>query len=393
MLVAGVRILLAYLAFYAALGAAYPFMPVFYRDLGLALDEIGILIAVQAGIMLVFGPVWGGLSDRFPRSRVALPLAAAVATAGAVILYLSLGFLAVFIGAIVLFIGIAGVAPMLDARTLETLGSAGRNRFGQVRAFGSLAFVVATLIVGVMLDQFGPRSLFWAYIPMLVLTVIVTATIPRRGSTVSVSLRRGMAAVLSVRGVPLFLTGFVVVWTALSGTNTFYSIQMGAIGGSGAQIGLIWAIGALVEVPIMYAVPAPREAVRGRAAARRRAPSRSPSGPVCPPWPRSRGSCWPSRPLEGVGFACVFVGGVTVLASRAPAGTGGTAQGILTSGSGLATILGSTLGGVIAAAIGIPGLFVICAVVSVIGAGDHRRRDRPSGRGRPSAPAPVSSPG
>jgi MFS family permease len=64
----------------------------------------------------------------------------------------------------------------------------------------------------------------------------------------------------------------------------------------------------------------------------------------------------------------VFVGGVTVLASRAPAGTGGTAQGILTSGSGLATILGSTLGGVIAAAIGIPGLFLICAVVSVIGA-------------------------
>ena len=110
-LVAGVRVLLAYLAFYAALGAAYPFMPVFYRDLGLALDEIGILIAVQAGIMLVFGPVWGGLSDRFPRSRVALPLAAAVATAGAVVLYLSLGFLAVFIGAIVLFIGIAGVAP------------------------------------------------------------------------------------------------------------------------------------------------------------------------------------------------------------------------------------------------------------------------------------------
>ena len=42
MLAAGVRILLAYLALYAALGAAYPFLPVFYRDLGLALDEIGV---------------------------------------------------------------------------------------------------------------------------------------------------------------------------------------------------------------------------------------------------------------------------------------------------------------------------------------------------------------
>ena len=78
MLAAGVRILVAYLVFYAALGAAYPFLPVFYHDLGLALDEIGLLIAVQSAIMLVCGPVWGGLSDRFPRSRLALPLAAMV---------------------------------------------------------------------------------------------------------------------------------------------------------------------------------------------------------------------------------------------------------------------------------------------------------------------------
>jgi PPP family 3-phenylpropionic acid transporter len=388
-LVAGVRVLLAYLVFYAALGAAYPFMPVFYRDLGLALDEIGVLIAVQAAIMLVFGPVWGGLSDRFPRSGVALPLAAAVATAGAVVLYLSFGFLAVFIGALVLFIGIAGVAPLLDARTLETLGSSARNRFGQVRAFGSLAFVVATLVVGVMLDQFGPRSLFWVYIPMLALTVVVTATIPRRGSSVSVSLRRGMAAILSVHGVPLFLLGFVVVWTALAGTNTFYSIQMAAIGGSGAQIGLIWAIGALVEVPIMYAFPrlarrfgAERLLVIGSIAFALRTGL---SALATEPW-----QLLAIAPLEGVGFACVFVGGVTVLASRAPTGTGGTAQGLLTSGSGLATILGSTLGGIIAAAIGIPGLFVICAVVSVVGAAIIVAAIvRPAEPG-PSTPAPVT---
>ena len=208
----------------------------------------------------------------------------------------------------------------------------------------------------------------------------------------SVSLRRGMAAILSVRGVPLFLTGFVVVWTALSGTNTFYSIQMGAIGGSGAQIGLIWAIGALVEVPIMYLFPrlarrfgAERLLVVGAVAFALRTGL---SAFATEPW-----QLLAIAPLEGVGFACVFVGGVTVLASRAPSGTGGTAQGILTSGSGLATILGSTLGGVIAAAIGIPGLFVICAVVSVIGAGIIVAAIvRPSGPSH-STPAPVSSPG
>ena len=182
MLVAGLRILLAYVVFYAALGAAYPFLPVFYRDLGLALDQIGLLVAIQAAIMLVFAPIWGGLSDRFPHSRVTLPLAAAVATFGATMLYLTMGFLAVLIASMVLFVGLAGVNPMLDARTLETLGSSARHRFGQVRAVGSLSFVIATLIVGVLLDRYGPRSLFWVYIPMLALTVIVTATIPRRGT-------------------------------------------------------------------------------------------------------------------------------------------------------------------------------------------------------------------
>jgi PPP family 3-phenylpropionic acid transporter len=366
-LVAGVRILVAYLVFYAALGAAYPFLPVFYRSLGLALDEIGLLIAVQSAIMLVCGPVWGGLSDRFPRSRLSLPLATTVATFGAVLLYLAMGFGAVLVASLVLFTGLAGVSPMLDARTLETLGPAARNRFGQVRAFGSLAFVIATLVVGVLLDRYGPRSLFAVYIPMLVLTVIVTSTIPRRGATRSVSLRRGMSEILAVDGVPLFLTGFVVVWAALAGTNTFYSIQMGAIGGSGAQIGLIWAIGATVEVPIMYFFP--RLAKRFRperllvfgaiAFALRTGLSALATDPF---------QLLAIAPLEGIGFACVFVGGVTVLAARTPVGTGGTAQGLLTGSSGLATILGSTLGGAIAAVIGIPGLFGICAAVSLVGA-------------------------
>ena len=60
---------------------------------------------------------------------------------------------------------------------------------------------------------------------------------------------------MNVPRVPLFLTGFVVLWAALSATNAFYSIQLVATGGTGAMVGLAWAIGALVEVPIMYSFP------------------------------------------------------------------------------------------------------------------------------------------
>ena len=367
MLVAGFRILVAYLIFYAALGAAYPYLPVFYRSLGLTLGEIGLLLAFQAAIQLVFAPLWGGLSDRFPRSRATLPLATIVATVGAIALYQSMGFTAVIVASLILFTGLAGVYPTLDARTLETLGPEARHRFGQVRAFGSLSFVIATLIVGVMLDRFGPRSLFWVYIPMLALTIVVTSTIPRRGGMRAVSLRRGAREILAVPRVPLFLVGFVVLWTALTGTNTFYSIRIVAMGGSGAMVGMAWAIGAMVEVPIMYSFPRLARrfgaerllVVGGLAFALRSALAAMAVDPAM---------LVAIAPLEGIGFAGAFVGGVTVLAARTPAGTGGTAQGMLTGSSGLATIMGSTLGGVIATAIGIPGLFVICAVVSVVGA-------------------------
>jgi MFS family permease len=72
-------------------------------------------------------------------------------------------------------------------------------------------------------------------------------------------------------------------------------------------------------------------------------------------------------PLEGLGFASVFVGGVTVLAAHAPAGLQGTAQGLFAGCAGLATIIGSFAGGAIAGATSIPGLFFVGAGVSLVG--------------------------
>jgi MFS family permease len=72
-------------------------------------------------------------------------------------------------------------------------------------------------------------------------------------------------------------------------------------------------------------------------------------------------------PLEGLGFACTFVGGVTVLAARLPMSVSGTAQGLLSSSTGLATIFGSIVGGTVAGAVGISGMFAVSAAIGVVG--------------------------
>jgi MFS transporter, PPP family, 3-phenylpropionic acid transporter len=367
---AGRRILLAYLVYFAAIGAAYPYLPVYYRDLGLGLEQIGFLTAIQAAITLVLAPVWGGLADRFPRTRLPLPLAAAVATLGAAILFRADGFTGVLVGSLILYAGISGIGPTLDARTLETLGPERRSRFGEVRAFGSLAFVLSTLGVGFLLDAGGAQALFWAYLPFLLATVVVTAAIPRRGAgmTRSINLLRGTGQFLAKPGMVLFFTGFIVVWASLAAMNAFYSIQIVALGGSPGLVGIAWSFGAFVEVPLMYAFPrigarfgTERLVILGALVfAFRGLLASLITDPV---------ALILVAPLEGIGFACVFVGGVTVVAARAPAGLQGTAQGLFSACAGLATILGSIGGGAVAGALGISGLFAVCAAVGLAGAG------------------------
>ena len=390
---AGRRILLAYLVYFAAIGTAFPYLPVFYRDLGLRLEQIGLLTAIGAGIQLLLAPVWGGLADRFPRTRLTLPLAAAVAAVGATMLLLASGFENVLLGSVVLFAGIAGIAPALDARTLETLGPERRSRYGEVRAFGSLAFVLSTVAVGFLLDARGARAMFWAYLPLLVATIVVTATIPRRGTTRSVNLMSGASRFLGSPGVALFLAGFTVVWAALAAVTAFYSIQVVALGGSPGLVGIAWAFGAVIEVPLMYAFPrvaarfgTERLVVLGSVSFGLRALLASvivdPVALVL------------IAPLEGLGFACVFVGGVTLVSARAPAGMQGTAQGLFAASSGLATIIGAVVGGAIAGALSIPALFLTCAAVSLVGTVILAvALLGPAGTGRIAAGGPPVGPG
>ena len=363
---AGRRIFLAYLVYFGAIGAAYPYLPVFYRDLGLTFEEIGLLTAIQAATQLVLGPVWGGLVDRFPKVGLTLPLAAAVAAAGGFILFLAVDFSSSLAGSMLLFAGLAGIGPTLDARTLETLGPDGRDRYGQVRSFGSLSFVIVALLVGVLLEAQGSRSLFWVYLPALVATVLVTATIRRRGTNRSISLLRGAGQILGAPGMLVFFGGFTVVWTSLTAMNAFYSIQVVALGGSTALVGITWAFGAIIEVPLMYAFP--------RLGARFGTERLLVFGALVFSLRGLLGAIAVDpfvlvliAPLEGLGFACAFVGGVTVLAARLPISLGGTAQGLFSASAGLATIIGSIVGGTIAGAVGIPGMFAACAIIGLVG--------------------------
>lgn len=384
------RAAITYAVYYAAVGASWAYLPIYFRDLGLGLTMIGLLAALSAATQLVAAPGWGALADRFPGSRLGLALAAFVAAVGAAGLAASGAPAAITTGVIVLSVGLGGIAPVLDARTLDLLGRH-QQRYGQVRAVGSVAFVIVTWLVGILLDQRGSGALFLVYVPALVATALVSLAVPRRGPGRRPALLSGLGAFLRTPGVGLFLVGSLLTWMMLNAVNGFYSIQVVALGGPAEMAGLTWVVAASVEIPVMWGhqrlaarFGAGRLLVLGatvlavRAALAAAAPD----------------ATWlvAIAPLQGVGFGLFFVGGVAFVASRAPAGLAATAQGVLMAVTGAAAILGTGIGGVVAGATSIAWLFAAAAAGGAGAAIIVALAARSSTRGATMAAAPSAPP-
>jgi len=355
---------LSYLALFAAIGAWFPYLGVFFQERGLDLGQIGLMTALGAAAGLVAAPVWGVVADRFAGSPFIITAAAAVAAAGAVALVAVDAIGPMVIAVAVVSVAISGIAPILDARALDTVAN-DRDRYGRIRAWGSAAFIVAALVTGAAIERAGASSLFAIYVGAILALAVVS--IPLRGTRSTVTLPRltGIGVVLRNGPIARFLPAVLLVWSASTAINWYFSIHLITLGAPGELVGSAWAIGALVEIPIMSAYPwlaarygGGRLLVLGAATfALRVIVLAVVTDPV---------AAAATMALHGVAFALVLVGGVTYVSRHAPEATAATAQGILTATVvSVAMIIGPGVGSLVAGRFGIPALFAVGIAASV----------------------------
>lgn len=372
----------AFLAFFGAAGAQFPYMPVYLSSLGLHLAVIGLIFAAAAGVQFAAAPLWGAATDYLGSYRATI-VVASLAAAGAAAALANVQPLAWVAAAYLCLAGAqVGVSALLNARTLQLLGTA-RTRYGRYRLWGSVGFVIASLGVGALADRAGVRVFFLIYIPLLLGVAAVMGGLRPVRREPRVSVRRGAAQIGRDAIMAEFLLGSVLEWGAVVAVNTYLSIDLVSLGASSSQVGLAWALSAIVQVPVMWFYP--------RLADRFGLTALITAG----------GLIYAMRPLayvvfanadalvvltslEGLGYALFICGGVAFVSTRAPRGLGATAQGVFSGvTAGLAAILGSSIGGLIAGSVSISVMFLAAGVVCAAGTVLVARAARAAQSGEP----------
>src|SRR5574343_1727350 len=145
-------------SYFAHIGFFNPYLPLWLKDLGLGLVTISLLTSVQSSTRMFAPYVWGWISDHTGERVKLMRIGAAVALASACLLWLNLPPLWLGVVLFVMFTHTSAMMPMSEAALAHLVSQGGAfdaKRYGRVRLWGSLGFLVTVMVAGWWFERFG----------------------------------------------------------------------------------------------------------------------------------------------------------------------------------------------------------------------------------------------
>jgi MFS family permease len=241
-----------YFVFFAAIGCLVPFFNIYLEQKGLTGVEIGWLNSIAPLVALASNPFWGGVADRWQIHRQVLALCALVA--GVVtLLFLPVNdfwLLLVLVTALAFFR--TPIGSIVDSTVMDLVKQT-ESSYGQQRLWGTLGFVLATFSLGQLLAPTNLSLIFWLHGGLLGLgCAALSLLLPVQGADQKTNLLAGLRVLTGQPGYLSFLIAMTLMGMGIATYVGFLGLHLLALGGSGQQVGLAWAVNALPELLTMY---------------------------------------------------------------------------------------------------------------------------------------------
>jgi len=237
-----------YAAYFAVLGVVLPYLGPYLQNRGVTAVGIGLITAAFSLAKLAYAPVLGAAVDKGFWLRGMLALHVGVSLVCAVVLS-SLGTdpWSLAIAFFLVGLGYGTVLPLVEATVLERLS---QRRYGWLRVWGSIGFVVAASIAGTVV-----ASDMTARFPILLslsLAVLCMACLPldRVARPAPASRRERLPEV-----VWCLLALLTLHQVAHGPYYAFFSIHLEENGFSSVMVGWMWSLGVVAELVAFIASP------------------------------------------------------------------------------------------------------------------------------------------
>lgn len=238
--------------YFAFAGLFSTYSPLWFRHLGLGALAIGTLVSLQSATRLFMPYVWAWTADH-TGYRVRL---LRVAVGGS--LLTSVGLLAadsyawVALVVTALFLCTAGVIPLAEATLAHWVsreGTLDAGRYGRVRLWGSMGFVVAVAASGFALEALGIEHFPWFVIVLLAGLGVAALGLPVQQEAAHAA-ESAPGALRTLRRPELAWFFGSVFFTVLAhyALYAFFSLYLVELGYGKGAIGLVWSVAVAAEV-------------------------------------------------------------------------------------------------------------------------------------------------
>ncbi|GLQ07902.1 MFS transporter [Sneathiella chinensis] len=234
-----------YVAFFSVYAITIPLWPRWLEG-QLPLEFVGVVLGGAYWGKLLFVPATSWIADRIGRRRPLLVALALILLGGVLLLPLFDHW--IFYA---LIWGIAGAAlssgvPLSDGLTMRASQLLGIE-FGKTRKWGSISFIVATLLVGFCVDRFGLDAIYVALVVTSCQLVGAAFWVP------GLQTRPNKAGVpffkpLVLPNFPLFVLTVSLLMSSHAALYGFSAIHWKALGYSNTTITLLWVLGVVAEI-------------------------------------------------------------------------------------------------------------------------------------------------
>jgi PPP family 3-phenylpropionic acid transporter len=243
-----------YFFYFAFVGAMAPFWGLYLKSLGFAAFQIGVLMSLLQ-VMRMFAPnIWGWVADHTGR-RVAIVQVAVFASLVSYLgVFFGTGFWWLFaVMALMSFFWSASL-PLVEATTLSHLGEK-TARYGRIRLWGSVGFILAVVGLGYLFDFVAIRWLLWAVLGMMLGLGLFSWHVPEAEVVPHETDRLPVWHILRRPEVLAFMSAGFLMAAAHGPYYTFYSIYLVDHGYSKSSVGLLWSLGVVCEIGVFLWMP------------------------------------------------------------------------------------------------------------------------------------------